>query len=101
MRFFLCSLVLWWGLGISPMALAENGCSGPVYLEPTCNNKCTQDKCHDVSFNQDGTLFQCCPPVAVPELPGWVNPFYLALLISGGFLAWDSRRRPVVNRQRS
>ena len=87
------------------MALAEDGCAGPVYIYPNCSTDgitatCAQEKCHDVSFNQDGTLFQCCPPVAVPEFPGWVNPFYLALLLSLGFLFWNSRRHPQVSRQR-
>ncbi len=72
--------------------VAETGCAPPDYLEPTCALACAQEKCHDVSFNQDGTLFECCPPVAVPELPEWINPFYLALFLSVGFLAWSSHK---------
>lgn len=103
MRLFFSTVMLWMGLGISlPIpAFAEDGCTGPVYLEPTCNLQCSQTACHDVSFNQDGTLFQCCPPTSIPELPAWVNPFYLALFISIGFLFWNSRKKVAVIRQRS
>ena len=79
-------------LALSTNGMAEDGCAPPDYLEPTCNLDCPQEKCHDVSFNQDGTLFQCCPPVSIPELPEWVNPLYLALFLSIGFLAWNSRK---------
>lgn len=107
MRFLFCGLIFLWGLGVSPVARAEDGCSGPVYQYPNCAANgvspvmCAQEKCHDVSFNQDGTLFQCCPPTAVPEFPEWVNPFHLALLLSVGFLLWSSRRQPGFIRQRS
>ncbi len=91
MKRFLFILVFWIGLPLT--AYAEDSCSGPTYVEPTCGGICIQANCHDVSFNQDGTLFQCCPPpTAVPELPGWVNPFYLALFLSLGFWAWNSRK---------
>jgi hypothetical protein len=63
-------------------ARGEEECSGPTYNESTCAAACTQDKCQDVSFNQDGSEFQCCPPEAqTPELPKSVGPFALALVL--------------------
>ncbi len=93
MKLLLIVLIFWLAMPIT--AFAEDGCSGPTYAEPTCGGagvNCPQTDCHDVSFNQDGTLFQCCPPTSVPEFPGWVNPFYLALLLSLGFWAWNSQK---------
>ena len=76
-----------------PLALrAEEDCSGPTYTSANCSNACPQASCVDISPGQDLTLFQCCPP-EVPELPPWMGPWTLALLLVMGMIA-ISRFRP-------
>lgn len=71
------------GLLFTIPSMAEPICSGATYPEPTCGGDCALSNCHDISFNQEGTVFQCCfSAAAVPELPSWLNPFTLALLLS-------------------
>jgi hypothetical protein len=68
--------------------LAES-CLGPTYAEPGCSGACGPSYCQDVSFAEDGTLFQCCPPGAgLPELPELLNPITLAVLFGLGLLAF-------------
>ncbi len=73
---------------------AEADCAPPSYYESTCGAVCTQAKCQDVSFAQDGSEFQCCPPPPppAPELPQGLGPFALALVFLA-MLYWRNKRR--------
>jgi hypothetical protein len=70
-------------------AFAEPNCSGSVYLESTCGGTCTQAQCQDVSFNTDGSEFQCC----VPELPKGVLSVLFVVLILGFSVYLKKRKR--------
>lgn len=77
-----------------PKLAAEPNCSGSIFAyDPTCGGYCAETACHDVSFNTDGSEYQCCPGVtAVPELPDWINPFTLFLIFLLGAWALPSIR---------
>lgn len=75
---------------------AESDCAPPDYYESTCGAVCAQDKCQDVSFAQDGSVFECCPPPPppAPELPQSFGPFALALVFMAMLYIRHKRRKP-------
>lgn len=76
----LLHILIVFSLAAGATAYGEAGCSGATYTNSNCDDACAQSACQDVSFNQDGSLFQCCPPGAsTPELPPGFNFLYLAL----------------------
>lgn len=92
MRRRLLPFILVLGLGFAPSAFADD-CAGPIYeFDPNCgglNVNCLQADCWDISFGQDGSEYQCCPPFPeTPELP-FGNFAWLALFSLLGFAAWE------------
>lgn len=87
------------GILMTPLARAEEDCAGPIYANPSCSAACPLEDCQDVSFGQDGSQYQCCPPAtaSVPELPGGMGPLTLVFLflgLSGLLWLWRRRRMP-------
>ena len=76
--------------------VAEDDCAGPTYVNPSCSNECPLEDCQDISFAQDATLFQCCPPAdKVPELPNGMGPLTLVFIflgLSAGLWYWRRRK---------
>lgn len=96
LRLSLSFLLLLGSFGVITPARAESDCAPPSYYESTCGAVCTQDKCQDVSFSQDGSEFQCCPPPPppAPELPPGFGPFMLALVFMAMLYLRHKRRKP-------
>lgn len=69
------------------MALGES-CAGSTFPEPTCGATCEQAYCQDVSFGQDGSVFQCC----ISETPKGMIYFLTALFIFVGLFLFARRK---------
>ena len=74
----------------SPL-LAVN-CQAPFYdiTNTNCSNECVSPATCEID---DGEAQRCCFDLtAVPELPSWFGPFFLATLVAG-YEYWRVKRR--------
>ena len=86
-------LILLLFLFVSSTPVFSANCNGLTqYTTPDCDGACTGTNVCESDDGNDG-IFCCVDPAAVPELPSWFGPFFLATAVAGWEYLRQRRRK--------